>query len=99
MIAADESIMSSKWPAEGAENRKRSVSLVSCYVGLTLVAGDMMVSRKVHGYIHEAGWHRDLIVPDRFQEESVRDFLLSVQDRILAESASAYSQDYECRQQ
>ena len=76
MIAADESIMSSKWAAEGAENRKRSVSLVSCYVGLTLVAGDMMVSRKVHGYIHEAGWHRDSIVPDRFQVESVRDFFM-----------------------
>ena len=79
--------MSSKWPAEGAENRKRSVSLVSCYVGLTLVAGDMMVSRKVHGYIHEAGWHRDSIVPDRFQVESVRDFFIESEFTVRLQQA------------
>ena len=44
--------MSSKWPAEGAENKKRSVSLVSCYVRLTSVARDMLVSRRVYGYFY-----------------------------------------------
>ncbi len=44
-----------KWTAEGAG---KGVSRVFCDVGHTLVAGDMLVSRRAHGAIREPRWHR-----------------------------------------
>lgn len=63
-----------KWTAEGTvKGRYMSPCQVFCDVGHTSVAGDMLVSRKVHGVIHESRWHRGSFIPvlDRFHN-SVR---------------------------
>lgn len=56
-----------KWTAEGTV-KDRIVGRVFCDVGHTSVAGDMLVSRKAHGFIHESRWHRGFVLPvlDRF---------------------------------